>query len=420
MWDALTTVANLIISFSMWLMWLLHHVMVMTIPEVKLVLLVRRSRIKRTHRVLMLHVWMHLVHFFAIHALTVCGVHSTLLITSVWMPATHTSCTSRRIIRNTVGSRVIRNLVAWMFGVVWHLTGMRTWMMHVWRWTSYHMRVTRVIFMWHSIVSMGHIVMTLHNRIWIVAMVLIMLPVRTRVVHLAILVLVYVSFTHSWGCLPPMTTIWTIFCPDRRTDLIHSTRTVVNVILTRFWRSRIQICWIIFTVLSVFMMIMLISRLVLFWSRLILIWRGEVPRTVSCVNHGWLVYMIRIKFVLPQRLHVVPKLTCNRRRPPVVCTIINFLSWMLIFRVLNVFWRRWLNWLLWSTLDYSRRKLSSWRGWRLGSSSGVFWAVRSLRRFRLLELVPLASVVLRSISAFVRIHSSFEMFGLSNSIIKCK
>ena len=47
--------------------------------------------------------------------------------------------------------------------------------------------------------------------------------------------------------------------------------------------------------------------------------------------------MVRVKFVLPERLHMIPKLTCNRRRPAIVCTIINFFSWMVIFWLLNVF-----------------------------------------------------------------------------------
>lgn len=181
--------------------------MIMTIPEVKLVLLVRGSRVERSHWVLMLHVWVHLIHFFAIHAGTVCSWHSALLSTTMRMPATHTSGTTWGIIWNTIGSRMIRDLVARMLRIIWHLAGVRSWMMHVWIWPTHHMLVTLVVFMRHAVVSMGHIVMTLHNRIWIVTMALVLLPVRTGVVHLAILILVHVTFTDGRSGLTPMTTI---------------------------------------------------------------------------------------------------------------------------------------------------------------------------------------------------------------------
>ena len=405
--DALTTVANLIISFSMWLMWLLHHVMIMTVSEVKLVLLVRRSGIEWAHLVLVLHMWMHTIHFFGSHAGTVTCGHSSML-TLMRMPATHTSCTSRRIIWNAVGSRVVWDLIGTMFRII-HLAWVLRRMVHVWRWASHHMWITSMVFMWHTVLPMRHIVMTLHNRIWIVAMTVMMLPVRTGIVHLAILILVNFSFANCRSGLTPMTIIWTVFRTDGCTHFVHSLRTVVNVILTTLLAtSGIQICRLVFTMLARFLMIMLISGLVLFWSRFLLTGGWEMPWTMRVINHGWLINVIRIKFVLSERLHVVSKLTCNWRRPSIVDTLIIDLifSSVEVIRVLNVFWRGRLDWLLLlgDTLDDSWRKLTSRWGRRLGSSSRVFWSVGSLWRLWFLELVPPASVVLRSISAFVCVH----------------
>ena len=206
-----------------------------------------------------------------------------------------------------------------------------------------------------------------------------------------------------------MTIIWTVFRTDGCAHFVHSLRTVVNVILPTFLAtSGIQISWFVFTMFTVFLMMMLISSLVLFRGWLLLTGGWEMPRTMCGVNHGWLINVIWIKLVLSKRLHMVSELTCNWRRPSIMHTLIIdlFLSCCVeIIRVLNVFWGRRLYWLLlWHTLDYSWRELASrWRR-RLGSSSRVFGSVRSLRRLLLLELVPLASVVLWSISAFIGVH----------------
>ena len=390
----------------MWLMWLLHHVMIMAISEVKLVLLIRRGRIKWAHLVLVLHMWMHIIHFLS-SGTTVARGHSTMFGTPMRMPATHASCTSRWIIRNAVGSRMVWDLVASMFLII-HLARVRRRMVHVRRRATHHVGITGMIFMWHTIVPMRDVVMPLHNRIWIVTMTMIMLPVRTGIVHLGILILVNVSFAHGWSSLAPMTIIWTVFRTDGCAHFVQSLRTVVNVILpTLLATSGIQICGFVFTMFAVFMMIVLISCWVLFRSRLLLTGGWQMPRTMGWIDHGRLINVIGIKLILPKRLHVVPELTCNWRRPSIVNTLIIdlFLSCVEIIRVLNVFWGSWLDWLLLRyTLDYSRRKLASRWGWGLGSSSRVFGSVRGLRWLGLLELVPLASVILRSISAFVGVH----------------
>ena len=79
---------------------------------------------------------------------------------------------------------MVGDLVASMFRII-HLTWVRRRVMHVWRWTTWtthHMGITGMIVVRHAIVPVRHVVMTLHNRIWIVTMTVIMLPVRTRIV----------------------------------------------------------------------------------------------------------------------------------------------------------------------------------------------------------------------------------------------
>ena len=171
-------------------------------------LLIRRSGIELAHLILMLHMWMHIVHFLGRHAGTMACGHSSMFLL-VRMPATHSSCTSRRIIRHAVGSRVVGDLITSMFRII-HLTVMGRRMVHVLRWTTHHMGITSVVVVWHPVVPLmplRHVVMTLHNRIWIVAMTVIMLPVRTGIVHLAILILGNFSFAHCRGGLTVMTII---------------------------------------------------------------------------------------------------------------------------------------------------------------------------------------------------------------------
>lgn len=61
------TLTNLIITFSMRLMGMLDHLLVLTVSKVKLVLLVRRCRVERSYRVRMLHVSVHSVSILASH-----------------------------------------------------------------------------------------------------------------------------------------------------------------------------------------------------------------------------------------------------------------------------------------------------------------------------------------------------------------
>ena len=65
-----------------------------------------------------------------------------------------------------------------------------------------------------------------------------------------------------------------------------------------------------------------------------------MPRTMRRVHHGRLVNVIRIKFVLSKRLHMVSKLTCNWRRPAIMDTLIIdlvLLSCVEVIWILNVF-----------------------------------------------------------------------------------
>ena len=118
------------------------------------------------------------------------------------------------------------------------------------------------------------------------------------------------------------------------------------------------------------------------------------------IHHGRLVNVVRVKFALPHRLHVVAQLTCHRGRPPVVSPIVNLRPRVVVLGLLKVFWlrRRLL------ALDDAGRELASGGGRRLGPASGVLGAVGGVGRLRLLELVALAPVVLGSFSAFVGVH----------------
>ena len=155
--------------------------------------------------------------------------------------------------------------------------------------------------------------------------------------------------------------------------------------------------------ISNFSVIVLVSRLVLFWSRLLLKWWGKVvPRPVIWVNHRRLVNVAVTKIVLPQCLHMVIKLTSYRWRPAIMSTIVLIpLTLIIVGKLFCVFG---LGLFLMSSLDDSRSKFF-WRSWRSGSASRVLRTIRCLRRFRLLETVVLTSVILRSISAFIRVHN---------------
>ena len=133
------------------------------------------------------------------------GRHSTVF-GSKGMPTGVSSGTTRWIIRNTVGSRMIRHRIALMLGIV-HLAGMGGRVMHVGRWTTHHMWITRVIVVRSPVVSMRKIVMTLHNWIWLITISVIVLPVRTWIVHLGCLLWNGLSICNCWSPMDPMTTI---------------------------------------------------------------------------------------------------------------------------------------------------------------------------------------------------------------------
>ena len=101
------------------------------------------------------------------------------------VPATHSSCTSRWVIRHAIGSRMIRYRVTLVVRIVGYLTRMRCWVVHVVGWSTDHMWITRVVIMGSSIMSVRNVISTVHNRIWVRTVSLVMmLSVRTWVVHL--------------------------------------------------------------------------------------------------------------------------------------------------------------------------------------------------------------------------------------------
>ena len=79
---------------------------------------------------------------------------------------------------------VVRQVGSLVVGIVLHLTIMRGWMVHLLGWATHHVRVAIVVWCC-AIMSMRIVVMTWHNMIWIRALTVIMLPVRTLVVHIA-------------------------------------------------------------------------------------------------------------------------------------------------------------------------------------------------------------------------------------------
>ena len=182
--------------------------MILCVSKVKLVLLIRRSRVKWRHWIGVLHLGVHGIHFLAGHILAVSSGHS-----SSFSALMVSACASRRVIWNAVGARMIRHITLMFWIILW----MRGRVMHMWLRTTHHVRVTRMIVMRYtvvSLVSMGNIVLTLHNMIWMISITIILLlrTVRTCVVHLGnLLILIRLFFAHSWCALDPITTILAIF-----------------------------------------------------------------------------------------------------------------------------------------------------------------------------------------------------------------
>ena len=169
---------------------LLHHVVVVAVSDVQLVLLVWRSRVKWGYWIGMLHMGMlHGVHFFAGH---IGSAGHSCLFRCLRMSAAHSGTTARRVIWDAVGWMMVRH-IALMLWIVLHLAIMRGWMVHMLWVAVRHMRVAIVVWCC-TIMSMRIIVMTWHNMIWIRALTVIMLPVRTVVVHIAAIFGVWFSF----------------------------------------------------------------------------------------------------------------------------------------------------------------------------------------------------------------------------------
>ena len=95
-----------------------------------------------------------------------------------------------------------------MVGVVWNLAVMRGWVVHMMLWAAYHVRIPAVVIVRCSIVTMWDVVMTVHNMIRISTVACIMmLPVRTWIVHLSRMIWISLGLADCWSVLDPMTTI---------------------------------------------------------------------------------------------------------------------------------------------------------------------------------------------------------------------
>ena len=391
--NTLVTVAYF--SFAMRLVWLHDHLMILAASEVKLVLLIRRGRVIWSNGYHLWHMMIVLVHL-VIYGLTLWLVWSTWLITIMRMLATSESW---RIIWLTVACRVIPNLIAWMLVVERNLTSMRHWVMHHTCMTVGYAWITLVR---HTIRSMWIAIGTWHHWIRVTGVSMIMLPVRTLIIHIPVFALIGFTLTNRRRALGPMTSIRSVFCSHSSPYLVGSAMRLIHLTLVWFLTaSRIQIWGVIFTIFLLLVVLILVRAFILCDFRL----SGwlYIPGPMIWVHHRRLISVVWVEFTLSDCLHVITKLTSNRWRPPIMSSIIDISSLIVMMLLLNVFCRHHMCGRLLS-LHYSWRKLTSRWGRRLSSTPWILRAIWCVRWFGFLELIALAPVVLGDFSAFVWVH----------------
>ena len=231
---------------------------------------------------------------------------------------------------------------------------------------------------------------------------MIVLPVRTLIIHIPVFALIGLTLTNCRCALGPMTSIWSVFCSHSSPYFVRSAVRLIHLTLVCFLTaSRIQIWGVIFTIFLLLVVLILARAFILCDFRL----SGwlYIPGPMIWVHHWRLIGVVWVEFALSDRLHVITELTSNRWRPPIVSSIIDISPWIIMMLLLNVFCRHHVCGRLLSLYD-SWRKLTSRWGRRLRSTPWILRAVWRVRWFGFLELIALAPVVLRDFSAFVWVH----------------
>ena len=146
---------------------------------------------------------------------------------------------SWRVIWLTVAGRMIPNRIAWMLVVERDLSSMRHRVMHH---SSVAIRYTRIIFVRHTIRSMWIAIGTWHHWIGVTGVSMIMLPVRTLIIHIPVFALIGFTLTNGRRALGPMTSIRSVFCSHSSPYLVRSAVRLIHLTLVWFLvASRIQI-----------------------------------------------------------------------------------------------------------------------------------------------------------------------------------
>ena len=370
--------------------------MVLAASEVKLVLLIRRGRIIWSNGNHLWHILIVLVHL-VIHCLAMGLVRSAWFIAIMRVLTTSESW---RIIRLTVACRVIPNRIAWMLVVERNLSSMRHWVMHH---SCVTIRYTWIALVRHTIRSMWIAIGTWHHWIRVTGVSMIMLPVRTLIIHIPVFALISFTLTNRWRALGPMTSIWSVFCSHSSPYLVGSAMRLIHLTLVWFLTaSRIQIWGLIFTIFLLLVVLILVRGAFILCDLWLSGWL-YIPGTMIWVHHRRLISVVWVEFALSDRLHVITKLTSNRWRPSIMSSIIDISSLIVMMLLLNVFCRHHM-WGRLLSLNNSWRKLTSRWGRRLCSTPWILRAIRRVRWFGFLELIALAPVVLRDFSAFVWVH----------------
>ena len=255
---------------------------------------------------------------------------------------------------------------------------------------------------WHRIRCRWIEVRALHHWIVVTRVAVVMLPVRTLIIHVPVFGLVCFAFANRRSALGPMATIRSVFCSYCSSYLIRLAVCVINLSLAWFLAApRIQIWGLIYTIFFLFVVLILATAYFLLCFRL----SGwlYIPIPMIRIHHRRLINVIRIEFTLTHCLHMVTELTCNRWWPPILCPIIDICPLMVIMSILNIFCRHHV-WGRLLSLYYSWCKLTSRGGRWLSSTPRIFGTVRCVGWLWFLELISLAPVVLRSFSTFTWVH----------------
>lgn len=120
-----------------------------------------------------------------------------------------------------------------------HLTAVRHRMVHVGRVSVGHASLTLHR---HPIGSVRVEVRPLDHGVGVSEMAVIMLLVRTLIVHVSVFTLVGLHLSNRWGAVGPVPGVRSVLCTYSRPHLVRSVGRVVDLALARFLATpRIQI-----------------------------------------------------------------------------------------------------------------------------------------------------------------------------------